>query len=87
MFPRIVRPFAVFGIRQTQVATPFVTAWVAAAARFPASVAAQETVPDVTGPDVSFSFAASDTENARPALGGFGDVVNAVTVSTSLVST
>ena len=87
MFPRMVRPFAVFGIRQTQVATPFVTVRVTAAARLPASVAAQPTVPDLTGPAVSFSFAASETENVRPAFAGFGDVVKAVTVSTSFVST
>jgi hypothetical protein len=36
---------------------------------------------------VSFSVAASDTENVRPAFAGLGDVVNAVTVRTSFVST
>ena len=44
-------------------------------------------MPDCTGPAVSFSVAASDTENGRPAFAGFGEVVNAVTLRTSFVST
>jgi hypothetical protein len=85
--PRMTLPFAVAGIRQTHVATPFATTWRRAMARLPATVAAHATVPDCTGPAVSFSVAASDTENVRPAFAGFGEVVNAVTDSTSLVST
>jgi hypothetical protein len=38
----------------------------------PASVAGQTTTPERTGPLVSFSVAASDTENVRPALGASG---------------
>ena len=87
MLPRMIRPFAVFGIRQTQVAMPLATTWVTGAARLPASVAGQVTVPARTGPFVSFSVAARDTENVRPAFAGLGDVVNAVTVKTSFVNT
>src|SRR5436190_23830134 len=54
--------------------------------RFPARDARQATVPDCTGPAVSFSVAAIETENVRPAFAGFGEVVKAVTVRTSLVS-
>ena len=87
MFPRMIRPFAVFGICQTQVAMPFATTCLTATARLPASVAGQVTVPEATGPFVSFSVAASDTENVLPAFAGLGEVVNAVTVRTSFVST
>ena len=71
MLPRMIRPFAVW-IRHTQVAIPFATTWVTATARLPASVAGQTTTPERTGPLVSFSVAASDTENVRPALGASG---------------
>jgi len=67
----MIRPFAVFGICQTQVAMPFATTCLTATARLPASVAGQVTVPEATGPFVSFSVAASDTENVLPAFGGF----------------
>ena len=62
MLPRMIRPFAVFGIRHTQVAMPFATTRVTATARLPASVAGQTTTPERTGPLVPFSVAASDTD-------------------------
>jgi hypothetical protein len=85
--PRRVFPFAVAGIRHTQLAIPFATTWVAATIRFDATVALHPTVPPLTGPPVSFSSAASVAANCRPDFAGFGDVVNAVTLRSSLVNT
>ena len=45
------------------------------------------TVPDLTGPPVSFSVAANPAENDLPDLAGLGDVVNAPAVSFKVVST
>ena len=82
--PRMILPFAVLGILKTHVAIPLATTCELATIRLPARLAAQSTVPLAIGPFVSFSVTAIETENARPAFAGFGEVVNAVTAQHEL---
>ncbi len=55
--------------------------------RLNAIVAAQATVPAWTGPPVSLSLTARPATKFLPLFAGFGEVVNASTLSDSFVTT